>query len=449
MQMTTRVSRLLCTAAAACGSLWFACGAHAQTLLEALEAARARDPALIAARAQAEATRERIGVVRAAAAPTLNASGGINRQYAEINSAPGQQVDGGAAALNLNVPLYRPQVGASVEQAGVASRAAQVQALATEQELLARVTLAYLEVLIAIDNLQAIGGQKTAVAAQLAAARRSFEVGTGTIVDPNEAQSRFDLIVAQEIAAVAELAIRRAALATLTGRSVETVYRLPLQADLPPVRPAVLDEWLERARNDSPAIRRARLEREVAEREIERRRLGARPGVDLVGSVGREVNPSVQFSGLRTNSASAGLQFSWPLYDGGAVSAGVREALALAGRASAEADGTRQNVELEIRRLFRRVGSGTAVVAALGAAERSASVTLRSMERALQVGVRVTTDVLNAQQQLFLTRRDLARARYEVLADLTRLRQAAGVLSAEDLGTLSALLTEPMPVTGR
>lgn len=447
--MTTRVRRLLIAAAAAGGSLWLAAAAHAQTLAEALEAARVRDPALTAARAQADATRERIGVVRAAGNPSVSLAGGVNRQYAEINSGPGQQVDGGSAALNLAVPLYRPQVGAAVEQAGVASRAAQVQAGAAEQDLLVRVTVAYLDVLVAIENLQAIAGQKAATAAQLASARRSFDVGTATIVDPNEAQSRFDLIVAQEIAAVAELAVRRATLASLTGRSFETMHRLPLDADLPPVRPAVLDEWLERARNDSPAIRRARLEQEVAEREIERRSLGRRPGVDLVGSVGREVNPSVQFSGLRTNSALAGLQFSWPLYDGGAVAAGVREALALTGKATADLDGARRGVELEVRRLFRRVGSGTAVVAALRAAERSATVTLRSMERAQQVGVRVTTDVLNAQQQLFLTRRDLARARYDVLADLMRLRQAAGTLGPDDVAAVSALLTEPLPATGR
>lgn len=446
--MTTTVRRLLIAAAAASGLLYGTAPA-ADTLADALSAARGRDPALIAARAQADATRERIGVVRSAGNPTLNAVGGVNRQYAEINSAPGQQVDGGSAALNLNVPLYRPQVGAAVEQAGVASRAAQVQAGAVEQDLLVRVTVAYLDVLVAIENLQAIAGQKAAIAAQLASARRSFEVGTATIVDPNEAQSRFDLIVAQEIAASADLAVRRAALATLTGRNPESLRRLPLEVDLPPVRPAVLDEWLERARNDNPAIRRARLDQEIAEREIERRSLGRRPGVDLVGSVGREVNPSVQFSGLRTNSALAGLQFSWPLYDGGAVTAGVREALALSNKASADLDGARRSTELEVRRLFRKVGSGTAVVAALRAAERSATVTLRSMERAQQVGVRVTTDVLNAQQQLFLTRRDLARARYDVIADLVRLRQASGTLGTDDVDAISALLTDAVSASGR
>jgi outer membrane protein len=442
MTRTVPVRLLRRTAFAAALLFAWSPGLRAETLAEALESARTRDPALTAARAQADASRERIGVVRAAGNPTVNLAGGANRQYGEINSGPVNQVDGGSAALNLNVPLYRPQVGTAVEQAGIASRVAGVQAGAVEQDLMLRVTLAYLEVLVAIENLQAIAGQKAATATQLASARRSFDVGTATIVDPNEAQSRYDLIIAQEISATSELAVRRVALAQLTGRGYERFHRLPLDAELPPVRPAVLDEWLERARNDSPAIRRARLEQEIAEREVERRSLGRRPGVDLVGSVSREVNPSVQFSGLQTNTALFGMQFNWPLWDGGAVSAGVREALALSGKAAADLDGARRLTELEVRRLFRKVGSGTAVVAALRAAERSAEVTLRSMQRAQQVGVRVTGDVLNAQQQLFLTRRDLARARYDFLADLLRLRQASGALTTEDVVAVSGLLTE-------
>ena len=410
--MTPKTIRLLIGALAASGALAAPLGAlRAETLADALQAARARDPALTAARAQAEASRARIGVVGAAGATTAGVSGAANAQYAEINSDPGRSIQGGTGSIGVNVPLYRPQVGVAVGQAGIASRVADVQSGAAEQDLMLRVSLAYLEVLAAIENLRTLAGQKASVAAQLASARRSFEVGTATIVDPNEAQSRFDAIVAQEITASAELAVRRAALAQLTGASYDRLRRLPSDRELPPLRPSVLDEWLERALELNPAVRRARLEQEIAEREIERRSLGRRPSLDAVGSVGREVNPSPMFGGLRTNSALLGLQFNWPLWDGGAVDAGVREALALAGKSGADVETAERAVDLEVRRLFRKLGSGLAVVSALRAAERSAEVALRSMQRAQEVGVRVTTDVLNAQQQLFVTRRDLARAR--------------------------------------
>lgn len=441
--MTSTTIRLLMGTLVASGALAGAPGMlRAETLADALQAARVRDPAVIGARAQAEASRARIGVVSAGGAPTVAASGTANAQYAEINNDPGRSIQGGTGSVAINVPLYRPQVGVAVGQAGTVSRVAELQAAAAEQDLMLRVSLAYLEVLAAIENLRTIAGQKASVAAQLASARRSFEVGTATIVDPNEAQSRFDAIVAQEINASAELAVRRAALAQLTGTSYERLRRLPADRELPPLRPAVLDDWLERALEDNPAIRRARLEQEVAQREIERRSLGRRPSVDAVGSVGREVNPSPMFGGLRTNSALLGLQFNWPLWDGGAVDAGVREALALAGKSGADVEAAERATDLEVRRLFRKLGSGLAVVSALRAAERSAEVALRSMQRAQEVGVRVTTDVLNAQQQLFVTRRDLARARYDFLGDMLRLRQVAGTLGAEDVAALSALLSE-------
>jgi outer membrane protein len=76
-------------------------------------------------------------------------------------------------------------------------------------------------------------------------------------------------------------------------------------------------------------------------------------------------------------------------------------------------------------------------------------VGVRSTQRAQQVGVRVTIDVLNAQQQLFFTRRDLARARYDYLLDLLRLRQVAGVLGEADIAALSALLSETVEPSAR
>ena len=420
-----------------------------ESLSQAWAAAGNRDPAVAAARAQRDAARERVGLARAAGAPTARIGATTNRQRGQINGGPSVDVDGGTASLNLAMPLYRPQVGAAVEQAGFAESSSAQQQIAAEQDLLLRVALAYLDVLVGIENLRAIAAQKAATAAQLAAAQRSLDVGTATIVDPSEARSRYDLVIAQEIAATTELATRRTALAQLTGRLSSQYRRLPAEAVLPQPRPSVLDEWLQTARERNPKTARARHELQVAQREIERRRLGARPSLDLVGSAGREVNPSVQFFGTRTNSAQVGLTFSWPIWDGGTVDAGVREAIALTARAAAEVEAAEREAELEVRRLFRRLGSGIAMISALQNAERSAETTLRSTQRAWEVGVRVNQDVLDAQQQLFLTRRDLARARYEFIGDSLRIRRAAGVLEEADIERLSALLSDPVDAVTR
>jgi len=56
--------------------------------------------------------------------------------------------------------------------------------------------------------------------------------------------------------------------------------------------------------------------------------------------------------------------------------------------------------------------------------------------------VRINIDVLNAQSQLFQTKRDLAQARYNVLLGNLRLRQASGVLAPEDLAPINGLLAK-------
>ena len=417
---------------------------QAESLSQAWAAARQRDPSVAAARAQREAARERIDVVRAAGAPSARAAATGSRQYGEINGGPPISGEGGSASVNLTVPLYRPQLGTALAQAGVVEASALQQQRAAEQDLMRRVALAYVDVLVALENLRAIAAQKAATAAQLAAAQRGLDVGTATIVDPTEARSRYDLVVAQEIAAGTELATRRTALAQLTGRTESRYRRLPAEAAVPRVEPAVLDEWLQLALENNPKTLRARHELTVARREVERRRLGTRPSLDLVGAAGRDVNPTVQFFGTRVNSAQVGLAFSWPIWDGGAIDAGVREAIRLGERAAADVEAAAREAEYEVRRLFRRLGSGLAMLSALRNAERSAETTLRSTQRAWEVGVRVNQDVLDAQQQWFATRRDLARARYEFIADTLRLRRAAGVLEDADIERLSALLDEPV-----
>jgi outer membrane protein len=56
--------------------------------------------------------------------------------------------------------------------------------------------------------------------------------------------------------------------------------------------------------------------------------------------------------------------------------------------------------------------------------------------------VRVNLDVLNAQTQLFTTQRDLAKARYDVLVNSLKLRQASGQLNPEDVAALNQVIAK-------
>jgi outer membrane protein len=305
-----------------------------------------------------------------------------------------------------------------------------------------RLAQAYFDVLAAQDSLGTNQASKTAIAEQLASAKRNFEVGTATITDTREAQARYDLVLAQEIAAENLLRTRRIALDQLVGRSGVTPLGLPTPFVLPLLQPADPQAWVGTADAQHPAIRRARTALEIAQLEIDRARATGSPTLDAVGSVSANRNSGAYaggFPGLN-RSASIGVQFTWPLYTGGLVDGRVKEAVALEDRARNDLAAVQRGVSLNTRTAYYNVLSSAAEVRALEAAEASNKLALEATQLGYKVGVRVNLDVLNAQTQLFETQRALARARYNALIGSLLLRQASGQLGAADIDATGALL---------
>ena len=319
------------------------------------------------------------------------------------------------------------------------------QLQSAEQDLIVRTTQAYFDVLAAQDTLTFVQAQKTAVAEQLAAAQRNFEVGTATVTDAREAQARFDLVVAQEIAAENDLRVKKLALDQLVGRSNTAPRPLVLPVSLPPLSPADPQAWLNMAGEQHPSIVQARRNLEIAQLETGKAEAGHKPTVDLVASYGTSRAPSsIQGvpGNVRTNTGSVGVQFNLPLFAGYAIQNRVKQTLALEEKARADLDSARRTVDLATRSAYFGVVSGEGQVKALQAAEASSQSALDANKLGYQVGVRINIDVLNAQSQLFQTKRDLAVARYNVLVGTLRLKQAGGVLKAEDLAAIDTLLAK-------
>jgi outer membrane protein len=299
--------------------------------------------------------------------------------------------------------------------------------------------------LAAQDTLAFVKAQKTAVAEQLAAAKRNFEVGTSTITDSREAQARYDLVVAQEIAAENDLRVKRLALDQLVGRSGTAPLPLAAPVNLPAIAPDDVAPWVAQSENAHPGIRQARAALDIAALETRRAQAGKQPTVDLTGQyqLARSPSTSALSSGnVRTNTASVGVQFNLPLYTGGALENRIVEAAALEDKARTDLEAARRTVAQTTRAAFFGVVSGLGQVKALEAAEASSQSALDANKLGYQVGVRINIDVLNAQSQLFQTKRDLAVARYNVLVGGLRLKQASGVLKAEDLSAIDALLAK-------
>ncbi len=437
-----RLIPLAAALAAALGAL----PARAQSLLELYDAARAYDAAFQSARAQYDASAARAEQARAGLLPQAGLSAAATRTDLTSSTAAGT-IDRGFTTqnptLSASQPLYRPGNLAAWEQAKRQVDVAQAQLTTAGQDLILRVSQAYFDVLAAQDTLAFVRAQKQAVSEQLASARRNFEVGTATITDTREAQARFDLVSAQEIQAENDLRVRRLALETITGRTGAQPLALAVPLALPTPEPADPDAWVTQAEQASPSILQARRNVEIAELETERARAGHKPTVDLVASYGVQRNiggTAVTPVTSRATASTVGVQFNLPLFAGFSTQNRIRETLSLEERARADLEATRRNVAQQTRTAYLNLVSGNGQVKALEAAEASSQLALDANRLGYQVGVRINIDVLNAQSQLFQTKRDLAQARYNLLLGQLRLRQANGTLTADDLTRLNALL---------
>jgi outer membrane protein len=376
--------------------------------------------------------------------PTVGLGANLNRTEVDLiaNSQTVKALSM-AATLSASHPLYRPANTAIYQQGMRQLELASIQLKAAEQDLMVRLSQAYFDVLISRESLDFVKAQKMAVAEQLAAAKRNFEVGTSTITDSREAQARYDLVLAQEIAAENDLRIKRLALNQLVGLNNIEPKSLSSQARLAAPESSSIDQWVKQASEFNPTILQTRAALDIAKLETTRAEAGNKPTLDLVAGYtptryknGKGINSSQ----VDTNSNSIGLSFNLPLFSGYATQNRIKETLALEDKARSDLDAAERNIAQATRTAFFGLQSGIGQVNALQAAEASSQSALDANKLGYQVGVRINIDVLNSQSQLFQTKRDLAKARYDVLLGQLKLRQAAGTLNEADLASINALL---------
>lgn len=251
--------KALALAAAAVFSAGFA---EAMDLRQAYEAAQANDAQVRAARAGAQATRERLPQAKAQLRPNIAVN--MGRNYNDLTTT-GRGLHGPVTtetnyyssnqALSVRQPLYRPYQLAQVRQAEAQVADADATLERDEQNLVTRVGEAYFDALLAEDQLALILAQKTTYSTQLDAARKNFDAGSGTRTDIDEAQARLDMTVAQELEARQNMVFTRHRIEVLTGQSMNDLARLDVerfQASAPV--PASVEAWMEQAEAHSPEL---------------------------------------------------------------------------------------------------------------------------------------------------------------------------------------------------
>ena len=411
------------------------------SLLDLYHQAVTHDPTLASALSANQAAQEIIEQGKALYRPTVNFNAEANVvktdiRYLNSNAVPGQSnFETYKAGIEASQPIYRKQNLVQMDQTLTQVSQADKQLHLSKQDLILRTTQSYFDVLIAQDKIDLIGAQKTAILSQLEQAKANFEVGTATITDVNEAQARYDLIIAQEIAAVNEYQIEQRNVQAITGEMPQKLATV--RADIQPNALAQgMDKWLEVAEQNNLNIQIQQDALKFSDQEIDRSKAGHLPTLDAVASVSESYatgSASVFSTGNDLKTGTIGLQLQIPLYQGGATSSKIRQAVLNKQKAQDDVEIARRQAALETQRAYLNLSTTIAQIKALEQALISSQSQVDSTKLGYEVGVRTSVDVLNAEQQLFSAKRDLLQARYNYLVNIIRLKAASGVLAEADL----------------
>ena len=443
-----RPTLLLAACALALGLVAPAVHAQVRDLLGLVQLAKIRDAQYLAAKAQNKADLEQENQALAGLLPNVNASAQAKQEDVK-NTLGGLSVKSSnnpkTYVLSLNQALFRPQAWETYQQGKLSTALAGLALRKAEQDLILRVSKAYFDVLAAQDDLQTLLAQKAATAEQLAFARRNFEVGAATVVDQQEAQARFDLILAQELATRNLIETRQLALNTLVGEPAGPLAGLAPESRLKGVEPETPQAWADMALQGNLDIQQARIGQQITKREVSKSRMGHLPTLDLNAQV---VDTEQQFFDTRSgqplqigvDNRSLTLALNVPLYSGGATQSKVRQQAALLDKSSQQLEQAQRGASQGTQSAFLAVRSGLSQVSALETAVKSSELALKSNKTGYEVGVRINIDVLNAQQQLNATQRDLAKAKYSALNSMLELQAAVGTLTEASVERINQLL---------
>lgn len=430
-----------------------AAAAQAESLIDLYQAAKGYDAGYLSAKAKAETVQYQLQQAYAGFKPSLGLGAGIKRSHFETSiDVPVQlqttipsstQSTTKTVGLTATQTLFNKEIDSKIKQAELQLSVAQADLAVAENDLAAQLTQAYFDVLSAQDILTTTQANKKALAEQLASAKRNFEVGNATITDTREAQARYDLAGAQEIAATNDLQVKHIALDQLIGRADVKPSPLATPANLDQLATGQMDDWVTLTA-DAPVVRSAQGLLAIAKIEIENAKGKYLPTVNAQADWGRTYTDSSTITTKAQSGTAASIQIDLkvPLYSGGLIQNKVKEALSQVEKGEHDVDKAKRTVALTTRQVFSGVQSGLAQVKALEAAEGSAKLALEATQLGYRVGVRINKDVLDAQTTLSSVQKDLFKARYDVIVGSIKLKQAAGSLKPDDLVELNKLLVQ-------
>lgn len=409
-------------------------------LLQAYEAALNNDPTYQSAIHENEAGQQNRLLGRSTLLPTIAASYSTSKASAEITNKSAQQGNtinprytSAAAVLQVKQPIINFDGLARYRQGVAQSNYSTVLFGGRQQDLVIRLVSAYADAQFAEDQLALATAQRDAYGEQMRVNDRMFAKGEGTKTDSLETQAKFDLAEAQVIEAADSLNTARNTLSGIVGLEITALDSLSPNFKVRPMQPAGFEEWKALALDKNAEIGSLRYAVESARQEINKQRAGHLPRLDFVASIEKNQSNTINTYNQDSNVRSVGVQLQIPIYSGGFVSAATTQAVAQYDKARSDLDAKTAQITVELRKQYSLTLSSAAHIDALVKSVNSTNLLVEATRQSIKGGVRINLDLLNAQQQMYGARRDLAQSRYNYLLSYLRLRNAAGTLSGADV----------------
>ena len=446
-------------------------------LIQLYQEAAFSDPILNAARFNYQASKELFWQGLSLLLPQANATPTGTRYYqhgasaTNVSSSPGNSrvFDQKSYTVTLTQPVFNVSALEAFKQGDLNTKIADMRFYLAQQDLIIRVSQAYFDALTSQDNVALYQNKKGLIKQQLDIAQAKFDAGLATIVDVNTAQAALDLANSQEIAAQADLIVKRGVLEQLVGRPVGPLKPLVKEAKIDgvlkdlrsknkdgkgnPIAESVnpqlppgqtLEDWINQAEAANFNVLANQLTVSLAESTYRAAQALNYPSVNFVGSSGYNTSNGTPNSYTPSNTNvynnTIALQMTIPLVSGGFSSSVIRQNAALVDQAKANYDNARRTAAQSTKTAFTGFYGGLASVKAFEAAERSSSSALESSKLGFQVGTLINVDVLIALDTLITTRSQLQQARYNTILNAIKLKAQAAALTDDDLISINTLL---------
>ncbi|MDM8565038.1 TolC family outer membrane protein [Candidatus Halobeggiatoa sp. HSG11] len=416
---------------------------QAENLLELYKLAEQHNPQLKIADSERLVAQQKKPQAQAPLSPQVTLTANAVENW---NDNGGQDMENTTIGYNasLSYAIYRRNLNIQLKQTDGIIIQAEANYETAKQALIKRLADSYFAVLAASDNIEFTLGAKKAFLKQLDDAKQRFEVGLIAITDVQEAQAGYDLAVADVIAAQNQLDNSHESLRSITGTYHEILATLKTEAPVMEPKTNELDVWTEIALQQNPQILAIQQDLEVATQEVAKQRAANLPTLDLVSNFNHSdsVRGDENQFGNKVKGASVGLQLNYSLYSGGIVQSRIKEAQQRRIQTLDRLEQQRRTVQMQTRQAFLNLLSNISKIKALQQALKSTQIALKAIQTGFDLGTRTSVDVVNAQRDLLRAQSNHSTARYAYVLSTLQLKQAAGMLSLDDLKIVNGWLIE-------